>query len=128
MAKLTLPGTTIVETVMAMLLVMVSLGIGLMIYLNVLTSERLVARVKAQALLSRISEETIAQQLFISEALEADGMVVEKKVAPYAAEFPDAYLLTLTAFAAKNKQPLCELKEIIYPQAQNGYPLLPSPR
>ena len=109
-----LPATTIVETVTAALLVMVSLGIGLSIYMNVLRSEQLVTRIKSQAILSCIAEETAFKQTFISETFHEDGLVIEKNIRPYSTEHPDAILLTLTAYDGQQNK-LGEQKEILYP-------------
>lgn len=115
MDKLKLPATTIVETITAALLVMISLGIGMMIYMNVLTTEKLVAKIKAQAILSRIAEQTDFDEVFISEQTVEDGITIEKNITTYDGAYPDAILVTLTAFIGDKKNILCELKEIHYP-------------
>ncbi len=117
MDKMKLPATTIVETITAALLVMVSLGIGMMIYLNVLTTERLTAKIRAQTVLSRMAEEAVFNQLFITEEVEEDGIMIEKTVSPYDATFPDAQLITLTAYMGSKKDTLCQQKSIVYPTA-----------
>ena len=114
MDRMKLPATTIVETVTAALLVMVSLGIGLAIYMNILKSEQLVARVKAQAILSRMAEETAFGQRFVTETVHEEGLTIEKRISPYSIEYPDAILLTLTAYGGQQEK-LCEQKEILYP-------------
>jgi hypothetical protein len=115
MDRLKLPATTIVETITAALLVMISLGIGMMIYMNVLTTEKLVAKIKAQAILSRMAEQTVFDQLFITGHIVEDGITIEKNIEAYDAEYPDAVLMTLTAYVGEKKEILCQLKEIHYP-------------
>ncbi len=112
-----LKASTIVEVVTAALLVLISLGIGMMIFANVLTSEGLVAKTKAQTVLTKIAEDTEYQQVFITEQIELPGMIVQKEITPFLPEYPNAILLTLTAFNADKSRQLCELKQVIYATA-----------
>ncbi|MBI1227723.1 MAG: hypothetical protein GC192_20990 [Bacteroidetes bacterium] len=112
-----MPASTIVETMAAMLVVVVSLGIGMMIFSNVLNAELVVARAKAQTVLARLADEAISQELFISESLEVEGMLIEKDVSAYHADYPGAALLTLTAYTPGKTKVLCEQKQIVYPSS-----------
>ena len=103
---------TIVESMTAMLLIVLSFGIGMMIYLNILSSEQVVARTRANLILHQVVEQTRLQNRYIDETLEIEGLLIEKQISDYGA-LPDNYLLHLQAFDGRD-QLLGEIKQVLY--------------
>lgn len=112
------PATTLVETLAAMTLIMISFGIGMMIYLNILTSNHLERRAQAHLHLQQFLAETKQGQLFFDEEQTVGGYVLVRTVNPYGA-YGEAFLVELSAIDIDG-QVLQELKEIVYvgPQKQ----------
>lgn len=103
---------TIIEAMIAMILVVISFGIGMSIYANVLQSDRLVSQAAAHQLLQDQLVQTKTEQRYFDEVLIVQGLTVEKSIQPHD-DIPELYLLYLRCFDPR-KQLLAEAKELIY--------------
>lgn len=113
-----LTANTIAETISALIIIMVSFGAGISVYLNVLQGDALVQRTQAHTLLSSLAVETKYHQNFIDQTIQKSGLTIQKKIIPYnnpnlAQNHQDVYLIHLQAFDAKNRL-VQEYKELIY--------------
>ena len=110
--SLRLKATTIIESMVAMVIIVVSFGIAMMIYMNVLSTDQLSPQTKADILLQEEMVETKKNRRFFKETKEIDGILLEKEVLPYPGS-PDAYVIVLTMRDAKGKI-IREVREIVY--------------
>ena len=78
-----LKAASIVETIVAILLVFIAFGIGISIYLNVLRTDALVARSKAASILERIAMNAASEDRFIDETITEGDFRIEKKIEKY---------------------------------------------
>ncbi len=113
-----LNANTIAETITALIIIMISFGAGISIYLNVLQGDALVQRTQAHTLLSSLATETKYQKDFIDQIFQKDGLTIHQKVLPYENKdlnlsHQDVYLIHLQAFDAKSRL-VQEHKELIY--------------
>lgn len=107
-----LKATTLVESMVAMTLIVVSFGIGMSIHLNVLNGSQVEQKTQAHALLVNVLEGSRKTMSFEEETIEEGGMLVTKAFSPYPG-FQNAYLLELKAFDG-NSNFITEVKEVIY--------------
>lgn len=107
-----LPAFTIAESITAMVIIMLSFGTGMMIYFNILTSEKLVAKNNAYLTLAEILAQTKSEEQYIDEQFEVDHLIIEKKIIEYK-QGESAHIIQLKAFNSKNDK-LAELKEIVH--------------
>ena len=115
--KQRLAASSIVESMTAMLIILISFGAGMSIYLNIMTNEKLLSKTKANALLTQVLEKSIQEQNHIDERIQMDELLIEKKVKPYP-HSPQHHQYVLKAFDPK-QQLIYEVKEIIYvPEVQ----------
>ncbi len=103
--------STLVETIVAMVIIIIAFGTAMLMYLHVTDGERLLARTKADILLQRLAEESKLQQNFEERIYEEGGIKVKKKVAPYP-DYSGAYLMNLQATDPKGEV-LSEYREVI---------------
>lgn len=103
---------TIVESITAMVIILVSFGIGISIYLNIVSSDQLQASNLAFITLEQALDDTKKNNLFIDGSFEVNGLTIQKKIESYKL-ISNTYLITLKAFNQSN-QTLSEIKEIIY--------------
>lgn len=113
-----LAANTIAETISALIIIMVSFGAGIGVYLNVLQGDALVQRTQAHTLLSSLATATKYHKDFVDQTFEQSGLTIQKKILPYtnkdlAQNHQDVYLIHLQAFDAKNRL-VQEHKELIY--------------
>lgn len=74
---------TILEVVVAMVVIMLIFGISMMVYMNVLRSSSAYQLVYHHLLLRELSEETIVSKSYFDERIERQGVVVRKTVRKY---------------------------------------------
>ena len=112
--KKRIKASSLVETMIAMVLIIIAFGAGNMIYHQILKTEYLEAKAIANARLHTMLETAKEKTLLEEERIEIEGMIIEKTVekSPWAA---DTYLLHLEAYDGQERL-ICELKEIIYSQ------------
>jgi len=73
-------GSTLVETLVAMIIVMLAFGIGLMIYLNVIQSSGAQQRLNAQLQMNQISIETKDKNLFVDDEYTMETMKIVRNL------------------------------------------------
>ena len=93
---------SIVETLVALVLISLAFGAGAMIYLNVLSTSNIALKEKANLVLEEIYQKTILTERYVSEELVERQFRVEKKIQPYRNN-SKVYLLELKAFDTKDK-------------------------
>ena len=105
MALLTkrIEASTLVESLIAMVVVMVSFGVATTVYVNVMSSGNEMQKLKARTLLQKLAVETKQERLFLDTKMTMDGFVVDKKVVAYNSQ-KHLFLLKLTAYSATEKQ------------------------
>ncbi|MCR6641070.1 MAG: hypothetical protein NVV82_19280 [Sporocytophaga sp.] len=75
--------SSLIEVVVAMVVMVITFGVGMMIYHNILRSGINLQNVKAEMLLSKISEETIRSRSYFDEDINEGELIVRKKVGKY---------------------------------------------
>lgn len=107
-----LKGSTLVEALTAMVIVMLALGVFTTIYVNVMKSGDRQRKVQAGLLLDKIAMETKRDQLFLDAEFKTEEFVIQKRVSPYSGG-ANLFSLTLEAFD-KNKKLLSVRNELIF--------------
>jgi len=92
-----LQGSSIVETITALLIIIISFGAGMSIYLNIITNEQTISKSKANIVLETIMAETIEQKRFLDETIQLHGLIIEKAILPFT-EKEDHRICALTAY------------------------------
>lgn len=94
---------TIVESMMALIIIMISFTAGMVLYLTTLKADAFPLKTKVQTILNTVLIETKEEQRFIDEVLDREGLVIEKTIRPYQAyttltEHKEVYEITLKVF------------------------------
>ena len=103
--------STLIEVMVAMIIVMISFGIAMIIYINVTRSDNQVQKLKVQLLLNETAIKTSNENSFMDEKTETDGIFVNKTVNSYNG-IPGLNFLLLEAFDANGKK-IAERKELV---------------
>lgn len=107
-----LKASTLVETLVAMIIVMLAFGIGLMIYLNVIQSSGVQKRLNANLQMNQIAIEAVSKNLLADDEYKLETMKIVKTVQPYSSGSDKLKLLTIVAFDGNNKK-IGERKELV---------------
>ncbi|MDP2384959.1 MAG: hypothetical protein Q8M29_01190 [Bacteroidota bacterium] len=78
-----LKGTTIVEVLVSMTIILVCSSLATLIYLNILNSQNSSEKLRAFFQLKKIQEETIAENRYINEEIQDGVFTVKKECRPY---------------------------------------------
>lgn len=78
-----LQGTTLVETLAALTLIVIAFGIGMMIYLQIMASSPIIEKSRVYPMLQSMMEESIYQNDFIDNKKEVEGLLIEKEISAY---------------------------------------------
>jgi hypothetical protein len=108
--KCRLKGTILLESLLAMVVVMLCFGIAVMIYNNVITGSREKLKVAARLQLETEAQQCHRENQFIDATEDAGAFRVEKLILPYK-ESTDLFELRLTAIAPDGKT-LAEYHEL----------------
>jgi len=103
--------TTILESMVAMVIAVVCLGIGTMVFVNVLNSDKDRSSLRADLLLNRISLQLKRAKLFIDGEEKAENLIIRKTFEKYG-DTDNLLQMTLQALDENNKL-LFERKELI---------------
>ena len=95
----TLPASTLFETLISMIIIMMCFGISLTIYLNVSASNNSMQKLKAQLLLNSLALEAKEKNNFVEEYIETESLIIEKTIRPY----PQTEKLGVLTYIAKDK-------------------------
>lgn len=114
MALLTrkLHGYILLESILAMILVMACFGVAVMIYNNVITGMRGRLQLQARLLLEQEAVNAKTQNRLVSESLNSEVMNVAKTVSLYK-NAGNVYLLELVATDKDGRQ-LATHRELVY--------------
>ena len=107
-----LKAISVVESMVAMVLIVLSFGAGMALFLQVMTTDRLTSHTRARVVLQQVMVETKQTQRYLNETLELEGLTIEKKIETYPAG-TDTYVLHLQAMDSKYEQ-LVHIREILY--------------
>lgn len=99
---------TIVESMMAMVVIMISFTAGMTIHLTVLEGDAFPLKTKANNALNLAYEATKKEQRFLDETFNQNGLMIEKKILPYNAyqgvfEQENIYQVSLKAYSPDEK-------------------------
>lgn len=85
MALLTkkIKAATLIESLIAMVIVMLCFGIAITVYVNVISSGNQAQKLRSRLLLKKIAVETKQSRVFLDEKITLDEVVVQKKITPY---------------------------------------------
>lgn len=78
-----LKGTTIIEVLVAMSIILVCSSLATLIYLNILRSQNSSEKLRAFLQLKKAQEETINEARFINEDWQDGEFVIKKECRPY---------------------------------------------
>src|SRR5688572_7097098 len=78
-----IPGATLIEVIVALVIIMIIFGIAMMIYINVLNSSTSAGVANANLLLKEISEETIVTKRYFDEQINNNELIIVKSVKKY---------------------------------------------
>lgn len=98
-----LKGGTLVETLVAMVVIMLSFTIAVIIFSNVIRSSSFPRKVKAETLLKDLAARSKADNIFLDASFQYNGMQINKKVSPYAGSM-GLSMLNLEAVDADGKR------------------------
>lgn len=115
MAQLTrLKGSTLIETLVAMVIIIICFGIGLLIYVNVLASDNRYQKFHAFNLLKNLSLSIQQENNFLDGDFEVDNIILKKRVVKYPMA-TGLVQLSLSAYG-KNGKLLAQQREILFDQ------------
>jgi len=92
-----LKASTLMESLVAMVIIVVSLGVGTMIYSNILNSDKQVLQLKAICLLNKEAARTKKEKTFLDSEKQFENCNIKKTVELYD-QTANLYRLTLSAF------------------------------
>jgi hypothetical protein len=109
--KAKLKAATILESMVAMTIIVVCLGIGTMIFVNILNNDRDRLSLKATLLLNNESLKTKKEKFFIDGEEKEEGFTIKKTFVKYS-ETENLLQMSLKAFDENGKL-IIERKELI---------------
>jgi hypothetical protein len=111
MAGIKLKGYILLESMIAMIIVMLCFGLSIMIYNNVVTSSRNKLETIARIALENEAIKSKSENHLLDETIQYDEFHIEKKIFPYQT-FENLYELNYAAFSSDGFR-LAEYHEII---------------
>lgn len=98
-----LKATTLIESMIAMVIIVASMGIATLTYLNVMRSDEQRLQLKANQLLNQEAFQLKKDKNFVDEEKQMDGWTIKKTVEKYK-ETENLYQLTLSITNEKGKE------------------------
>ncbi|MBI4946039.1 MAG: hypothetical protein HY840_06525 [Bacteroidetes bacterium] len=111
--KKDLQASTLIETIVAMVVLMVCIGIAAMIYVNVTKSGTSREKFHAYVLVNQVAAQSNLQKKYLDEQTEESGITMKKTIEKYGG-MDKTFMMKITALDSKGKT-LAERKEIINP-------------
>ena len=111
-SRIKLKGSTLIETLVAMMVILISLVFCGIIYVNILSSGKSHKTFRAQTLLNEIAIKTRGEKKFVDEKMENSDIVIQKSIRTYNG-IKDLYLQSLTASDTNGKM-FGEYRELIF--------------
>lgn len=81
--KKNLNAVSIIETLVALAILTISFGVGMLVYLNVITNDSIILKTRAGILAEDIANQAIKNQRFLNETFEIQNLVVKKIIRPF---------------------------------------------
>lgn len=97
-----LPATSVVESITAMVIILLSFGVGMMIYMNVIRSEKILSKTQANLILNQLMDKSINESLFFDDKIQIGGLSVNREVKAYS-NFQDVFVVRLMATNPKGE-------------------------
>ncbi len=105
-----LKATTLQETMVAMTISLITFSIGLMIFINIMRTEKSMEKLRASLLLKELILETKLNKTFINDEYEKGTFTIVKTIS----EIPEnENLIKLTIEIHKNQKPIVNSQELI---------------
>lgn len=101
MVKIT--ASTLIEVIVAMVVLAIAFSIGIMIYFNILSSSGSYRAFETTLLLKQVAAETTHNKSYIDELIELENLTIQKSVSPYNGS-KKVYLLELHAVDQHQKE------------------------
>ena len=98
-----LKASTLIESLIAMVIIVVCVGIATTIYVNVLDSDKQRQKLKAALLLDDIAIKTKAGKNFLDEEMTIENWKIKKTVGRYK-DYSNLYQFTLKVIDSENKR------------------------
>ncbi|MFI5219202.1 MAG: prepilin-type N-terminal cleavage/methylation domain-containing protein [Bacteroidia bacterium] len=105
-------GSTLIETLVAMVIIIICFGIGTVIYSNVINSVDFRQRLHASMVLNEVSIQSKKDNNYVDNDYEIENLVVKKKINRFM-ESDDLLQMTLSAYNGKGKL-IAQHKEVIF--------------
>ena len=102
MDTMKLKGATLIESMVAMIVVLLCFGIASMIYVNVMNSDNRRAELHAHLLLNELAMKAKQHDIFLDEEMREGELFITKKVETYN-DVPGLIRLTITARNERDK-------------------------
>jgi len=109
--KTEVKASTILEVVIAMVLIVVVFSIAMMIFANVTSSSLSVKKIRAQAILNETLLNAEKTGNTVSQSLNVEDFRVEQEIKPYN-QISQLYDIHLTAYDG-NQQKITELEKVV---------------
>lgn len=100
------------EVLVAMVLVSISFGFGVVIYVNIRNSDLRLQKTHAQITAANIAHEIVHDKEFIDASLELDNMRAEVTFVPYKSS-KSLQQMTVKVYSLQNNKVLVERKELV---------------
>ena len=110
--KQRLKASTIVETLMAIVLISIAFGVGMLVYLNTMSNIPIVREQQVNIALQEVARLTQKEERYINETITHKKFIIERKVKPYPMN-RDVYHLHLLAYDT-DETIIGEHQELIY--------------
>ncbi len=107
-----LKASSLAETLVAMVIVMLSFGIATLVFSNVTRSSSLPQKIKAETMLKGIAIRSKQEKLFLDATFQSAGMEIRKKISPYAGS-SRLSLMSLEARDASGRE-ICSHNELVF--------------
>jgi|SRR6185312_6322219 len=106
-----IPSSSILEAIIAMVIIMLVFGISAMIYVNITSSGFSLQKVKADLLLKQLAIETEERKSYFDETISYEVLIIEKQVQKYE-DVDDVLLLSLVAIN-QQQDTLAKCKQLL---------------
>lgn len=97
-----LKAVSIIETLVAMVILTISLGIAFMIFMNVISNNSVIVKTRAKVIAQEVAQEAIEEERWLNEELEIQNFIIQKKIRP-SNNANNLLLLQVTVFKGQEK-------------------------
>jgi prepilin-type N-terminal cleavage/methylation domain-containing protein len=104
-------GSTLIEVLVAMIIIVICLGIATIIILNISKSGNTQLKLFAEQYAQKVLEQSKLNHEYLDDSYEREGIIIEKQVKTYK-DLDGLFELTVTVFSSNMKQ-LVQKKELV---------------